>query len=102
MIGSCHYGLGVFHSAITNYKQAIKLQCEYLNVSLERVQNGMVQDERLGLYLYDYAICCYKQNEEANGDEIMKMAALCGNQDAVDFCKKYSINYQIKSSKLFE
>lgn len=102
MIGSCHYGLGVFHSAITNYKQAIKLQCEYLSVSLERVQNGMVQDERLGLFLCDYANCYYKQNEEVNGDEIMKMAALCGNQDAIDFCRKYNISYQTKSSKMFE
>lgn len=84
------------------YKQAIKLQCEYLSVSLERVQNGMVQDERLGLFLCDYANCYYKQNEEVNGDEIMKMAALCGNQDAIDFCRKYNISYQTKSSKLFE
>ena len=102
MIGSCHYGLGVFHSAINNYKQAIKLQCEYLNVSLERVQNGMVQDERLGMYLYDYAFCFYQQKKNDDGDEVMRMAALCGNHSAIVFCRKYNINYQVKSSKLFD
>ena len=69
---------------------------------MEVVQNGKVQDDRLGSYLYGYAFCFYKQKKDTDGDEVMKLAALCGNQDAIDFCRKYNINYQVKSSRLFE
>ena len=69
---------------------------------MEEILQGKMQDERLGYYMYDYAFCFYKQKHNVDGDEVMKLAALCGNQDAIDFCRKYNINYQTKSSKLFE
>ncbi len=101
-IGSCYYGLNNYYSAITYYKKAINTRCEVLNVSMKDVQNGKVQDEGLGLFLYDYAFCYYQLKNDADGDEVMKLAAICGNQNAIDFCRKYNINYQTKSSKLFE
>lgn len=101
-IALCYYELKNYSNAKEFFKSAIRLQCEYLNVSLEKVQSGMVQDEALGLYLYNYAFCYYDLKNVADGDEVMRMAALCGNQSAIDFCRKYNINYQVKSSKLFE
>ncbi len=101
-MANCYYELENYHNSIEFYKSAIRLQCEYLNISLEKVKNGMVQDESLGLYLYDYAFCYYQLKNNIDGDEIMKLAALCGNQTAIDFCRKYNMNYQTKSSKLFE
>ena len=101
-IGDCYYQKSNYFQAEKFYKQAIKSQCKSLNVSMEKVQQGKVQDERLGYYMYDYAFCFYKQKHNADGDEVMKLAALCGNQDAIDFCRKYNINYQVKSSRLFE
>lgn len=101
-IGRCYVELKNYYQAKANYKEAFRLYCQYYNVTINGIKTGDVHDEELGVYLYDYAICNYRQNEEADGDEIMKMAALCGNQDAIDFCRKYNINYQVKSSKLFD
>lgn len=101
-IGCCYCKLGNAYEAMEYYKNAIKLECQYLDVTMQDVQNGKVNEELLGIYLYDYSFCYYMQKKESDGDEIMKLAALCGNQDAIDFCRKYNINYQVKSSKLFE
>ncbi len=101
-IADCHYYKNTYYQAIPSYKQAIKLRCESIGVTMEVVQDGRIQDDRLGSYLYSYAFCFYKQKKDSDGDEVMKLAALCGNQDAIDFCRKYNINYQVKSSKLFE
>ena len=101
-IGDCYYQNSNYFQAEKFYKQAIKSQCKSLNVNMEEILQGKMQDERLGYYMYDYAFCFYKQKHNVDGDEVMKLAALCGNQDAIDFCRKYNINYQTKSSKLFE
>ena len=101
-IADCYYYKNRYFQAIPYYKKAINLQCESLGISIEQVQNGTTQDQLLGDYLYNYAFCYYKQKKDADGDDIMKMAALCGNQSAINFCKKYNISYQTKSSKLFE
>lgn len=101
-IGTCYRELKNYYLAKTNFKKAFKLYCQYNKVTVNAIKNGEVHDELLGAYLYDYAFCYYEQNEEIEGHEVMKMSALCGNQDAIDFCRKYNINYQVKSSKLFE
>lgn len=101
-IAECYYNKNNYYSAISCYKQAVKTHWESLNERIENVQDGKVHDDDLGTYLYGYAFCYYKQKMDADGDEVMKLAALCGNQMAIDFCRKYNINYQVKSSKLFE
>lgn len=101
-IAGCHYLKGNYYQAIPYSKQAIKLLCESIGITMDDVQGGKIQNDRLGQYLYNYALCLYKEKNEANGDEVMKLAALCGDQNAIGFCRKYNINYQTKSSKLFE
>lgn len=101
-IADCYYNKSNNFQATSFYKQAIKLQCESIGVTMEEVQNGKVQDSDLGSYLYDYSFCYYKLKKNEDGDEVMKMSALCGNQYAKEFCRKYNINYQAKSSRLFD
>lgn len=102
-IGVCYDEIGMSFQAVPYYKKAIKLQCQYLGVTLDDVNNGKVHDDNyLGLYLYNYALCYFKQNEEVDGDEVMRLAAICGNKFAIEFCRKYNMNYQTKSCKLFE
>ncbi len=103
MMGSCYDYLGVYYKAIPNYKKAIKLRCEYLDVTMEMVQKGEVQDEVLGVILFSYAFCYYfHQNKQSEGNEIMKISALCGYDLAIDHCRELNIDYQVRSSKLFE
>lgn len=101
-IGLCYYYLDKCYSAIPYFKKAIQLGCEYINTSMKDVKEGKVKDGSLGMYLYFYAKCYYKMSDEDEGDEVMKLSALCGNQDAIDFCRKYDMNYQSKTNKLFE
>lgn len=101
-VAGCHYLKGNYYQAIPHNKQAIKLLCESMGITMEDVQGGKIQNDRLGRYLYNYSICLYKDEKNSDGDEVMKLAALCGYQNAIGFCRKYNINYQAKSSKLFE
>ena len=101
-IGCCYKKLKSYYQAIPYYKKAVKYQCLYLNVTMQDIQNGDVFDDGMGLYLYSYAFCYYNQQKDSDGDEIMKLAALCGDDDAIDFCKKYNIDYQTKSNSLFD
>lgn len=102
MIANCYFGLANYQNAIKYYKKTIHLHCEYQNTSIEMVKQGLVNDDNLGQYLYNYSMCYYRQDKEDDGDEIMKLSALCGYQSSIDFCKKYNINYQTKSNKLFD
>lgn len=101
-IGDCYCGLEMYYKAVPYYKKAVKFQCQYLDVTMKDVQKGEVNDDELGLYLYSYAVCLYKQKEDDDGDEVMKLSALCGARDAIDFCRKNNISYQVKSSRLFD
>lgn len=101
-LAQSYYFLNEFTQAISYYKTTINLQCKTINVKIEDVQAGKVQDKWLGIYLYEYAFCYYNQDIVSDGDEIMRLAALCGNEDSIDFCKKYNINYQSKTNNLFE
>ena len=99
-----YFELGMSNQAVPYFKKAIDLQCRYLNASIKDVQNGRVHDETLGTYLKDYGICCLL-HDEADGFEVIKLAALCGNQEAIAICRESNINYKVKSSisnKLFE
>ena len=101
-LGLYYRRLNNYYQSELNYKKSIKLRCEFLKTTMEEVERGGINDADLGMYLYNYAFFFYGQNRESDGNEVMKMAALCGNQDAIDFCRQYNINYQAKSSRLFE
>jgi tetratricopeptide (TPR) repeat protein len=113
LIGSCYVYIGManedigsemINKAVPYFKKSINLQCRFLNTSIKDVQNGKIHDENLGLYLKDYGIC-YVLQGEADGFEIIKLAALCGNQDAISICRESNINYHEKSvisNKLFD
>ena len=60
-IGCCYCKLGNAFEAMEYYKNAIKLECQYLDVTMQDVQNGKVNEELLGVYLYDYSFCYYMQ-----------------------------------------
>lgn len=101
-IGGCYNYLGIYYNATNNYKKAIKIQCDYLNVTMENVQKGQVNDEDLGLMLAQYAFNCYDQQKDSEGNELMRISALCGCQSSIDYCRNNNLNYQVKSSSLFE
>lgn len=101
-IADSYYMLGDYYKAISYYKKTIKIQCELSNVTIEQINQGVVHDKSLGYYLFNYAFCYYKLQKESEGDEIMKLSAMCGWDDAIDFCNKYKINYNKASKNLFD
>ena len=115
MIGICYGKLGmsnededvklaIIKQALQYFKRAIKFQCLFLNTSIKDVQNSKISDDALGAYLKDYGII-YVLQGNPDGFEIIKLAALCGNQDAISICNESNINYRVKSNisnNLFE
>lgn len=101
-IGRCYFLLENYSKALPFYQSAIVLRSNYLNTSLDKVQNGMVQDETLGHFLYDLALCYYKLNRNSDINEPLKLSALCGNTNAIDWCRSVNINYRKKSRKSFD
>lgn len=101
-LGICYRELHNYYQSGLNFKKAIKLRCGFLQTTIEKVEEGKIMDDDLAYYLYSFAFYYYDQKKDSDGDGIMKMAALCGSQSAIDFCRKYNINYQMNSSRLFE
>lgn len=73
---------------------AVQYRIKYLGATIEDIFTGKLKDERIGIWLESiskiYAV--FLNNEEAS-EHYAVMAALCGNQEAIDVCKHFGLNY---------
>lgn len=93
--------LADYYTAIRLHKEVVKEQCEYLGITIDDVKQNRVNNNNLGLYLCGYAFTLYGNDNQQSGDEVMSLAAKCGYELAIDYCKEYNIPYR-NSSNLFE
>jgi len=101
-LANCYYKLQRYYEAKSMFHNAIHDQCSYTGITIKEIRVNKVVDERLGEIFYDYAYCCYKLNEEPNGDDLLILAAKCGNEYAIKDCEKYKLNYKQTSGGLFD
>ena len=99
-MANCYLELNNKYQTEFYIKKALNTQYTYLNnktdipYSIADVISGVVQDERLGVYYFQYAIFEETFNKDySQRDFYIRLSAKCGYQEAIDFCFENNINY---------
>lgn len=103
-IGSLYSLLGESDIAIKFFKDYFNKTIPLLGLSKSQVYNGSFKKtkettDHIADVLYFYAFVYYRTDDESNGDKLMRIAAICGSNAAIDFCKKYNIPINAKKSQ---
>lgn len=88
-LGACFNGTDEAE-ALNYYKKAFELVSDHGGFTEKMVSDGLVQDEAAATALYGMGISALRSGNKKDGRRWMVDAALCGNADAADFCRKIS------------
>jgi len=58
------------------------------------IYSGKVNNSVLSEDYWNISVYYSKLNNQVKSDYYMKLSALCGNQEAKEFCRKYNLNYK--------
>jgi tetratricopeptide (TPR) repeat protein len=83
-----------YDNCVEAFDIATQYRMRYLGVTPEDLCAGNVKDERIGIWLYSISKldAVFLHKEEA-AERYAVLAALCGNQEAVEFCEHFKLNY---------
>lgn len=103
-IGILYGELGESDIAIKIFKDYFNKTIPLLGLSKSQVYNGSFKKTKettdfIADVLYFYAFVYYRKDDESNGDKLMRIAAICGSNDAIDYCKEYNIPINAKKSQ---
>lgn len=74
---------------------ATQYQMRILGVSFDDLFGDKIKDKRMGVWLESISkIYAVFLKDESTAERYAIMAALCGNQEAIDVCEKFNINYK--------
>ena len=83
-----------YDNSVEAFDIATQYRMRYLGATPEDLCAGRVRDERIGIWLYSiskmYAV--FVPNE-AKAERYAILAALCGNQEAIEFCEHFKLDY---------
>ena len=99
---SCYYNqkavnylLGnAYENSVEAFDIATQYRMKFFGVTAEELCAGIVKDERIGAMLNSISIiqAVYLHND-AKSERYAILAALCGNQEAIEFCEHFKLNY---------
>ncbi|MBQ7204917.1 MAG: retroviral-like aspartic protease family protein [Muribaculaceae bacterium] len=103
-IGSLYSLLGESDIAIKFFKDYFNKTIPLLGLSKSQVYNGSFKKTKkttiyIAEILTSYAFVYYDKDDESNGNTLMRIAAICGSNDAIDYCKEYNIPINAKKSQ---
>lgn len=82
---------------IESFDIATQYRMRYMGVTIEDLCAGKVKDKRIGTWLDSisklYAVFL---NDDAASERYAVLAALCGNQEAIEFCDHFHFDYSPK------
>lgn len=83
-----------YDNCVEAFDIAAQYRMRYLGITLEDLCAGKVKDERIGIWLYFISKldAVFLHKEEA-AEQYAVLAALCGNQEAIEFCEHFKLNY---------
>ena len=93
-----NYLLGdAYKNSVEAFDIATQYRMKFLGVTAEDLCAGIVKDERIGVWLYSISKmqAVYLHNE-AKAERYAILAALCGNQEAIEFCEHFHLDYNPK------
>ena len=109
-LAATNYYLGKeYEAGCQMYKLAYRRYFSYLGISFQDIFQGKVSNNALGALFYCYAQCNNHLGESEDNLRLtsacMVVAAKCGYQKAIDFCRANRLNYQTKTghdAKIFD
>jgi clan AA aspartic protease (TIGR02281 family) len=98
----CYSQLADIHSEQKKYDKSIKyaeLGIEYylkhLSTNVNDIMQGKVKDKLLGESFYNISNTYFRLKQESKSDNYMIKSALCGYEDAIEYCNKYDLKYEL-------
>ena len=105
---SCYIEVNDLYVAKELCEKSITERCQFLNITKQDVQSNKVHDEILGRCYYCYAYIMYKiekkySYEKADNlfDTYSILAAKCGHEGSIEYCKKNNLSYLGGSNSMF-
>ena len=88
-------------NVISLSKKVLIFLFDYYKTSENEIKLKGIDNEDIGLCLYDYADALVHNNNVVKGYYVMGLSAKCNYKYAIEYCLKHDINYNSKQS-LFE
>lgn len=83
-----------YDNSVVAFDIATQYRMRYLRVTPEDLCTGKLKDERIGIWLYSISkIDAVFLHKEAAAERYAILAALCGNQEAIEFCEQFKLDY---------
>ena len=92
-------------NAYDNSVEAFDIAAQYrmrcLGMTVEDLCAGLIQDKRIGIWLYSISkMHAVFLHNEAKAERYAILAALCGNQEAIEFCEHFKLDYSPKNNNI--
>ncbi len=89
-----------YENSIEAFDIAAQYRMKYLGVRPDDIFTGNLKDSRIGIWLESISkLYAVYLNDEEKSKHYAIMAALCGNEEAIDVCKHFGFNYNPKVIK---
>ena len=79
--------------AIDSLEKAVAAYCKLFNTSEKEIKAGNFHDTELGSTLYRLGRVYAAEGKVQKTESRCSLAAKCGYQPAIDFCRQYKIKY---------
>lgn len=83
-----------YENSVEAFDIATQYRMRFLGATVEDLVAGRIKDERIGIWLNSISAMqgVYLHNE-AKSERYAILAALCGNQESIEFCEHFKIDY---------
>lgn len=83
-----------YENSVEAFDIATQYRMRYLGATAEELCAGRIKDERIGIWLYSISkLQAVFLHDEATAEQYATLAALCGNQEAIEFCEHFELDY---------
>jgi hypothetical protein len=84
-----------YDKAITAYEKSSKYYLKDISASINEVMKGKIEDETLGEIFWNIAVSSAKNNEFKKADNFTIKSALCGYDEAIEYCTENDLKYEL-------
>ena len=89
-----------YENCVEAFDIAAQYRMKYLGSTPDDIFAGNLKDSRIGTWLESISkLYAVYLNDEEKAEHYAIMAALCGNEDAIDVCKHFGLDYSPKAIK---
>lgn len=88
-----------YDEGVDYYKKSAMYRLKHLSATTNDVMKGDVKDGVLGEVYWNISTYYAHLNQQKKSDNYRIKSALCGDEHAIEFCKKYGLKYELYLSR---